>query len=52
VQFITPIRERASAIYYDEAYLKQVIEEGAEKAKQSAQKTIAIVREFTGFTYY
>ncbi|MBD0277500.1 MAG: tryptophan--tRNA ligase [Bacteroidota bacterium] len=52
VQFITPIRERASAIYYDEAYLKQVIEEGAEKARQSAQKTIAIVREFTGFTYY
>ena len=52
VKFIAPIREKAEAIRNDESYLKNIIEEGAEKARASAQKTIQFVRELTGFKYY
>jgi tryptophanyl-tRNA synthetase len=52
VRFITPIREKAESIYRDEAYLKTVMEEGAEKARTSARKTIAEARQFIGLKYY
>lgn len=52
VKFITPIREKAETIRADQAYLKSVMEQGAQKARQSAQATMAIVRQVTGFHYY
>jgi tryptophanyl-tRNA synthetase len=52
VKFISPIRAKAEAIYQNKSYLKKIIEEGAEKARASAQKTITIARELTGFNYF
>ena len=51
VQFITPIRNKAESIYQDKPYLKRVIEEGAEKARASAAKTIENTRELIGLHY-
>ena len=52
VRFITPIREKAEAIRNDEAYLKQVMEMGAEKARKSARATMELVREAIGLNYF
>lgn len=49
IQFTKPIRERILAIYKDEAYLARVVREGAEKARESATKTLQEVREIIGF---
>jgi tryptophanyl-tRNA synthetase len=50
--FVAPIRERALAIQSDKAYLKQVMEQGAEKARASALATIQLVRETMGLQYF
>lgn len=52
VKFIAPIRERAAAIRNNPAYLKEVMEKGAEKARQSAQATMKLVKEAMGLNYY
>jgi tryptophanyl-tRNA synthetase len=52
VRFITPIRERATAIKSDGVYLEKVMKEGAEKANISAAKTMSLVREAMGLKYY
>ncbi len=52
VNFIAPIREKAEAIRTDEKYLKEIMEKGAEKARQSARATIELVREAIGLNYY
>ncbi|MGZ8540218.1 MAG: tryptophan--tRNA ligase [Chitinophagaceae bacterium] len=52
VKFITPIREKAEAIRNDAAYLKEVMEKGAEKARKSARITMKLVREAMGLNYY
>jgi len=52
VRFITPVREKAEAIQNDTAYLRDVMEKGAAKARKSAQATMQIVREVMGFNYY
>ena len=52
VRFITPIREKADAIRNNEAYLKQVMEMGAEKARKSARVTMELVREAIGLNYF
>jgi tryptophanyl-tRNA synthetase len=52
VAFIGPIRERAEAIQHDEAYLRRVMEQGASKARASAQVTIGLAREAIGLKYY
>jgi tryptophanyl-tRNA synthetase len=52
VKFIAPIRERAIEIRKDEAYLKKIMKEGAEKARESAGKTISQAREFIGLNYF
>lgn len=46
--FLTPIRERIREISADQAYLTRVMEEGGEKARASAQKTVTEVREIIG----
>ena len=52
IRFVAPIREKSNAIFNDAAYLKNVMESGAAKARKSAQVTMAIVREAMGLKYY
>ncbi len=52
VKFITPIREKAEAIRNDGASLKEVMEKGAEKARESAKATMKLVRAAMGLNYY
>jgi len=47
--FNSPIRERIEEISKDEAYLSKIAHHGAEKARESARKTIREVRELIGF---
>ena len=49
IKVTTPIRERILDIERDDAYLKKVTREGAEKARESASKTVNDVREIMGF---
>jgi tryptophanyl-tRNA synthetase len=44
-----PIRDRINAIANDADYLRKVAEMGAEKARESASRTIREVREIIGF---
>jgi len=52
VKFITPIREKINTILPDKKYLKQVMEQGAEKANKNAGETMKMVREVMGLKYY
>ena len=47
-----PIRERILAIENDNAYLHKVAKLGAEKARESASKTLTAVREIMGFKMF
>ncbi|MCD7974193.1 MAG: tryptophan--tRNA ligase [Candidatus Azobacteroides sp.] len=49
IKVTSPIRERILEIENDDAYLHKVVTEGAEKARESAGKTLAGVREIMGF---
>ncbi len=49
IEFTEPIRERFKSIYTDDEYLRKVSEKGAEKARESAVKTLKEVREIIGF---
>lgn len=49
IQFTTPIRERIKDIYNDDEYLRRVVNMGAEKARESASKTVREVREILGY---
>lgn len=51
IGFISPIREKAQAIRSDEAYLKRIIKQGAEKARESAKKTLKLTRDRIGLNY-
>ena len=48
IKTITPIRERIEAVRNDEAYLRRVTAQGAEKARESASKTVSDVRQIMG----
>ncbi|MEA3445869.1 MAG: tryptophan--tRNA ligase [Bacteroidota bacterium] len=48
-QFVAPIRERIEDIKNNDAYLRRVASMGAEKARESAAKTVKEVREIIGF---
>lgn len=52
VNFISPIRNKANAILQDEGKLKQIMEQGAEKANTSAKETMKLVREAIGLKYF
>ena len=52
VAFIGPIRERAEAIQRDDVYLRRVMEQGAAKARASAQVTMRLAQEAIGLKYY
>lgn len=49
IKVTSPIRERILEIEKDDAYLRKVTKEGAEKARESAAKIITDVREIVGF---
>ncbi len=52
VAFIRPIRERTTELQQDEAGLRKILKEGAEKARESAARTIAEARRLIGIHYY
>lgn len=52
VKFISPIREKVQGILSNNAYLKQIMETGAEKAGKSAKATMLLVRESMGLKYF
>lgn len=49
IKFTTPIRERINEILSDSLSLRKVVGEGAEKARESASRTISEVREIIGY---
>ncbi len=49
VNFISPIRERIREVERDEGYLSKAAKIGADKANESANKTLKEVREIIGF---
>lgn len=52
VKFIAPIRAKAQSIRGEEAYLKKIIEQGAQKARESARQTIEQTRALIGVNYF
>ena len=52
VKFISPIREKTEAIRNDRKYLKEVMESGAAKARNSAKATLHLVKEAMGLNYF
>ncbi|MDR0333757.1 MAG: tryptophan--tRNA ligase [Dysgonamonadaceae bacterium] len=50
IKTTAPIRERINDIKNNDDYLNEVIKKGAEKARESAAKTIREVREIIGLT--
>jgi len=49
ILFLTPIRERITAIEQDETYISKVAKLGAEKAAENAEQTLKECRELIGF---
>jgi tryptophanyl-tRNA synthetase len=49
INFTAPFREKIAELTSNEVYLRQVVNMGAEKAHESAAKTIKEVREIIGF---
>ena len=52
VAFVRPIHEKTGSILNDKKYLPEVMENGAAKARKSAQKTMQLVRDAIGLKYY
>lgn len=52
IQFISPIRNKTNEILADDTYLNNVMKNGAEKARESAKKTMNLVREVMGLNYF
>ncbi|HEY0040168.1 MAG TPA: tryptophan--tRNA ligase, partial [Flavisolibacter sp.] len=52
VKFIAPIRERAADIRKNDEYLKKIIQQGAEKARESSRQTIEQARQLIGLNYF
>lgn len=49
IHFLSPIRERIQDIEANDAFLRKVVQTGAEKARESASKTLKDVKEIIGF---
>lgn len=52
VGFIRPIREKVEAILDNPIYLKEVMEQGEEKARKSSRETMDLIRQAMGLKYY
>jgi len=51
IKFVTPIREKAEAYGKDIPFIKNIMKEGKEKAKESASKTLEEARKLIGISY-
>ena len=49
INFTTPIRDKITELSANNDYLRKVVKQGADKARESASKTIKEVREIIGF---
>jgi tryptophanyl-tRNA synthetase len=49
IAFLSPIREKIAELSANEQYLNKVLKEGAEKARESADKVILEARKAVGF---
>jgi tryptophanyl-tRNA synthetase len=49
ITFTNPIREKINELYSDNDYLRKVVKLGAQKARESASKTLSEVRDIIGF---
>ncbi|HRS54254.1 MAG TPA: tryptophan--tRNA ligase [Bacteroidales bacterium] len=49
IEFINPLREKIISFSSDEDYLKKVLKEGKDKARESAKNTIKTIRSIIGF---
>lgn len=49
VAFIQPFRERIAQLSSDESYLRKVMDQGKEKAHESARRTLDEVRHVIGY---
>ncbi len=49
---VTPLRERIEEIYNNEKYLHEVTQEGAQRARKSAEETVRQVREIMGIYHF
>jgi tryptophanyl-tRNA synthetase len=52
IRFLSPIRQKASALRADESYMKAIMAEGASKARASARATLEMVRAAMGIRYH
>ncbi|MEG0499806.1 MAG: tryptophan--tRNA ligase [Rikenellaceae bacterium] len=52
IKAVSPIRERILDIKYNNDYLNKVARMGAEKARESARRTLKEVREVMGFRHF
>jgi tryptophanyl-tRNA synthetase len=52
VKFIAPIRQKAEDTRKDEDYLKKIMKDGAERARESAQQTLSEARKLIGLNYF
>jgi tryptophanyl-tRNA synthetase len=50
ISFVQPFSQKIKEIESDEQYLKKVMQQGKDKARESASKTIREVREIIGFS--
>ena len=51
IQFVKPIREKASALQNDIQLLQKIMREGKEKARASASQTLSEARRLIGINY-
>lgn len=49
IHFVAPMREKINALIADETFLQKTLREGAERARESAGKTVSEVRRIIGF---
>lgn len=52
VNFVAPVRKKAESIRADETYLKKVVQQGSEKARESARNTLEQTRQLIGMNYF
>jgi len=52
VSFTTPFREKINELLKDDAFIHKVAKQGAEKARESAAKTLSEARKVIGFRHF
>jgi tryptophanyl-tRNA synthetase len=52
IRLVAPIREKSKLIFDDKDYLKQIMANGAAKARESAKLTLDLVRNAMGLDYF